>query len=783
MRLARAAGPIATAGLSLIGAFLAMELWKANLGVPLRYTQIDDSKFYFMLVKGILEHGWYLTNGDLGAPFGQQLYDFPQGADNLNFLIIKLLGSFSSDWALVTNLFFLVTFPLTGLAAYYAARRLDVSRPASTVAAVLFALLPYHFYRHESQVLLSAYYSVPLGAYLFISLVSGKPLFARDPDRGQGIVRGVPWRSVATIVTCVVIGSAGLYYAGFAVVLLVAGTIVAGLGGRGIPAVRTGLAVCLVIGATVAVNLAPSIDYGSQHGKNTQIVRTPIESQQLGLRLANLLLPVQGDRIPGLARLSGKYAAATSPGYCESCNATLGVVGAGGFLVLCVVGLAALVGVAAGPGAGAGPRSWQVRLRPAALGVGVAFGIGTVGGLSALIAYFVTPDLRGWNRLSLFIAFFCLLAVGMLLDGARGRLLARAERRAAAAGPGSPRARRVAVGWGALVFVVLVFGAADETSNFYVVSYSAAAREYHADQALGRLIEARLPRGSSILELPYVPFPEGYHVAGVPTTPLTGFGTSYELLRPYLSTTGLKFSFAAVKGRPADWEAGLSTKPLNVAVAAASAAGFGGIYVDPRGYGAQAPRVEAWLRQLTGVRPIVSSLGNAWFFDLRPYSRRLRAAFPPAVVASVGQSTLHPLLATCGPGPAELSLTNPGRRPADGLLTATLRNSVPGHAKVVIRFPDGAIEQRMIAADRDTTLARRLVVAPGTTKVTVSTVATRKLKQAPAVSVAIADADLTDRALAGVSRFGAIPGRTPPPAGLIAPSCAVQYEATVPPIQ
>jgi phosphoglycerol transferase len=782
-RGARAAGPIAPAALALLGAGLAMELWKANLGVPLRYTQIDDTKFYFMLVKGILEHGWYLTNGDLGAPFGQQIYDFPQGADNLNFLVIKLLGLFSSNWALVTNLFFLLTFPLTGLAAYYALRRLDVSRAASTVAAVLFALLPYHFYRHESQVLLSAYYSVPLSSYLFISLVSGRPLFAGDADRSPGVGRGVPGRAVATIATCIVVGSAGLYYAGFALVLLAAGMIVAGLGGRGRRAIRTGLAVCLVIGATLTLNLVPSIVYGTEHGKNTQIVRTPIESQQLGLRLANLVLPVLGDRIPGLGKVSGKYAAATSPGYCESCNASLGVVGAGGFLLLCLVGLAALVGVGVAGGPGDGGEGWQGRFRPAALGVGVAFGIGTVGGLSALIAYFVTPDLRGWNRLSLFIAFFSLLAVGMVLDGARDRLRARADARAAGAAPGSRRAGwRAAVGWGALLVVVLVLGATDETSNFYLVSYSAAAREYDSDQALGRQIEGVLPRGSSILELPYVPFPEGYHVAGIPTTPFSGFATSYELLRPYLNTTGLKFSFAAVKGRPADWEAGLSTEPLNVAVAAASAAGFSGIYVDPRGYGPQASRVEAWLRQLTGVAPLVSTLKNAWFFDLRPYSRRLRAAVAPAVVSRLRQSTLHPKLATCGPGPAELELTNPGSRPAAAVLSATLQNSLPGHVKVVVALPDGATEHLTVGSDLVTVLERRLVLAPGRSKVTFSTIATQKRKQGPAVNLAVGDAALSDPALAPIARFGAIAGRTPPPAGLIAPSCSIQYEATVPPL-
>ena len=64
-------------------------LWRGDLGVPLRYTPVDDTKFYLMLVKGIVDHGWYASNPSLGAPFGQQLVDYPQGADSLNLLLIR----------------------------------------------------------------------------------------------------------------------------------------------------------------------------------------------------------------------------------------------------------------------------------------------------------------------------------------------------------------------------------------------------------------------------------------------------------------------------------------------------------------------------------------------------------------------------------------------------------------------------------------------------------------------------------------------------------------------
>jgi hypothetical protein len=740
--LAAAAAPgwrwaLATAAMSLVGAYVSLQMWSVSLSAPLRYSQIDDTKFYFALVKGILEHGWYQHNPSLGAPFGQVLYDFPQGADNLNFLMIKALGVFSHSYAVVTNVFFLLTFPLTGLAAFFALRRLGAGAAIATVCSVLFALLPYHLYRHESQVLLSAYYSVPLSAYLFLSL------FGDDP-------RSRP--TLGTLALCVVIGSSGLYYAAFGILMLVAGTLVALFAGRGQRAVRAGAVISAAIALTLAANLAPSLVYSAQHGSNAAIARTPVESEQLGLRLSTLLLPVRGDRVPALSTVNNRYAAATSPGYCESCFSTLGTVGAAGFVLLGLIALAGCVG--------ASRQEWQRPFRPAALGAALAFVIGTTGGISALFAFLVTSDLRGWNRISLFIAFFSLWAVGLVLERIGRRI----------GGGGTRPSRRALAGAG--LAAVLILGALDETSNFFVPNYAQATREYRSDQAFGRAIEAHVAPGASILELPYVPFPEGFHLAGQP--PVNPFSTGYELLRPYLNTHGLRFSFGAIKGRPADWEAALASQPLDVVVAAAAAADFRAIYVDPLGYGpAVAARVRAALTHLLGAGPLVSQLDDAWLFDLRPYLRRLRRNIAPGVLAAARTATLDPLRTACGTTPDELTLINPGRTPRPARLRLTVAAPLPGGVTVAIAFPDGTRERRRIGG-RPVRLSRSVSVAPGRSTVELdvdgaipfgATVATPPF--------VVTSSRLTDRRLLPGGADSSLPS-----AGLAGPTCQAIYAAS-----
>ncbi len=109
--------------------------------VPLRYE--DDALMAHQWVKTISQTGWYLTNPRLGAPSSMDFSDFTM-ADNLHFFLIKLLCLVHSDWKVVINLYFLLTYPLTTLTAVYALRRfgLVLYRPAVGVGCPAGLLRP-----------------------------------------------------------------------------------------------------------------------------------------------------------------------------------------------------------------------------------------------------------------------------------------------------------------------------------------------------------------------------------------------------------------------------------------------------------------------------------------------------------------------------------------------------------------------------------------------------------------------------------------------------------------
>ncbi len=158
-----------------------LQLWQANFSVPLYSSPGGDGLYGLAAIKGIIEHGWYLTNSSLGAPGGQRLYDYPVfSGDSLYLLIVKVIGIPFSNPAVVDNLFFLLCFPLIAVSAYAGLRVVGISIGPSVVCAVLFTLLPYHFFDGESHIFQGSYFTVPLACLLVIAVLSGRALFTRS---------------------------------------------------------------------------------------------------------------------------------------------------------------------------------------------------------------------------------------------------------------------------------------------------------------------------------------------------------------------------------------------------------------------------------------------------------------------------------------------------------------------------------------------------------------------------------------------------------------------------
>jgi phosphoglycerol transferase len=149
----------------------------------------------------------------------------------------------------------------------------------------------------------------------------------------------------------------------------------------------------------------------------------------------------------------------------------------------------------------------------------VAVIVAAVSGFSLLISALGVRYIRSYNRISVFIAFFALVAVAFALDWIVARL---------------PRWQGRAVVAGVVCVAVLAVGVADQTSSADVPDYKALERAWDSDDVFMHGIQRDLGSGAAVFQLPYVFFPEAGSIVG------TG---PYDQVRGWLHADSLRWSW------------------------------------------------------------------------------------------------------------------------------------------------------------------------------------------------------------------------------------------------
>lgn len=628
-RLAIDATCVAVAAVILVA--IAYQVWDADLGIPFVYLERDhspwvyapDAPFYLMMAKGALDHGWFLTNPSLGFPFGQQLYDLPHGMDNLNLLILRALLLVFGNPFVAVNVFYLLTFAGVAASAFLVARRLGVSRLASGAVALLYAFLPYHFARGTPHLLLSAYWMVPVAALLLVAVTSDRPAFtAPMPEGGWKVAlrdRFALWWFLA----CAGLASTGTYYAAITITLLVPLVVIDFLARRRRQVLAAGGMAVAAILAVAALNLLPTFVYWVEHGRNTELVkRGPSETEVNGLKISQLVLPVEGHRLRPFAEIQADSTRFTVID--AERGQQLGLIGAAGFIgLLGAVLLAARRQVRAADRGGPGTAcagAWSISpgdvLRVFGVATVTAIVVAAVSGFALVMAGVGLSDIRSWNRVSVFIGYFALVAVGFGIDWVRSRLPDRPWRRPA-----------VVAAVGALVVV----GVLDQFAPRDVPDYEATRRRFDSDARFFQRVERTLPAGAAVFNLPYLFFPESGTVNGL---------GPYDNARGYLHTKDLRWSWGGVVGTEVDWAAGAAQSPPAEMLDRITALGFRGLVLDRRGYGPDGLR-EAFLTETAGPPAFESPRGDLAFYDLRRWATEARRRLGPEGIRAKRREALR----------------------------------------------------------------------------------------------------------------------------------------------
>jgi phosphoglycerol transferase len=597
-RLGRFAGESAIALVLSLGILVCLtEMWKVDLSIPFSYYW--DGVLTGTLIKGTIDNGWFLYNPYIGVPAGRELFDFPF-VDNLHLLFLKLIGSWTGDFAITYNLYFLLCFPLTTLTAFAVLRRLQLGFGPAVVAALLYTFLPYPFWRCAAgHLFLASYYLVPLITLVILWVFRDDLLVLRaDPQTGLLRWRIFGLKTWIGILVCLLVSSAGVYYAFFACFFLVVAGLSSGLTRRRVYPLVNAAVMIAAVGIGVLANISPTLWHKWQHGSNPEAVaRCPQGAEIHGLKITQLFLPVTEHRWRAFREFKATYNSIT-PVVNENDWATLGVVGSVGILLLCgrfLYRRTSLQGIKVMD----------------ALSILTVAGLllATIGGFGSLFSFLVSDWIRGYARIVVYLAFFAFFAVAWLL-----------QKLALQWTPGT-KAGWLYVG---VLGVILGVGIADQTNRKCKPPFEWAffgnagnfTQAYRRDAAYFRQVEQSLPADAWVFQLPYVPYPEHPPVLGM---------TDYDHFRGYLHTHTLRWSYGAIRGRDADtWQRQVAALPPEGLVKALAFAGFQGVHVDRAGFADRAADLEAKLTALLPGQRIESDDKRFLFFPLNEYVAGLR---------------------------------------------------------------------------------------------------------------------------------------------------------------
>lgn len=492
----------------------------------------------------------------LAAPFGADWTEYPAS----DRVLMAALGAVAA----VAGLGFAANFAVwlatvSAAASFYAcARWLRHDRAWAWAGAVMFAFLPQSFLRGLEHLLMAFTWTVPPALLSCWLVASGRVALRRG---------GARWFVLGTAVAMGVSNPYLLFFYGQ--LLGIAGLVRAARerSWRGL------LPAALALAAAAAAFVAVHFDYlwlgGDERGVPL-VARNYSGTERYALKPLELVLPPAHHRWDALAFLGLRYVR-WSDWRGETFMAYLGLLGAAG---LAWVFVDAAMRLAQGRRLSAyAPLTTWVLL------------YASVGGLTNIVAFFTgVHEFRAANRFSVFLA-----ALVFLFAASRLSQLARNW-------PGAVR-------W-LLAAAVAAFAVLDLVPARPVAENGARiAAQWQADRVLAAELEARLPPGAAVFQLPVTEFPE----AKVPPRL-----ADYFHFAPFLHTNALRFSYGGLKWRAADrWQQDAAQLAPVDLVPLLERAGFAAVLVHRHGYDDDGAALLASFGRIDRF-PFAESLDRRW---------------------------------------------------------------------------------------------------------------------------------------------------------------------------
>lgn len=548
-----------------------------DFSIPFRYTGTDEMST-LVEAKMVQETGWNTYTDRLAAPYGfDNANNIISGLHNFDTFTTKIFTMLTGSYACGVNYTFITAFYLIAIITYIVLRCLKIREWISVCGALDYAFLPFIFLRNEEHLVLSCYYFVPLLVLICLWIYEDERFLRIDRNFFKYK------RNIAAIVMTFFIANSGIVYWQFFGCFFLCVTAFSNfLKTRQWQYIaKPFLSIFSIIVFMIIGCIPEIIDIIGGASGITGRVRTYPDAELYGLKIIQLILPVRGHGIDYFERRIELYNT-TAPSVTENYTAYIGLIGVAGLIIL----LSMLFKYKKESDG----MTYRRLCALSELNIAAVL-MGTIGGIGTCFFVFVSQTLRGFNRISVYIAFFCIVSVCLILEKFFNKELLK---------------------WQKIVLPVIVsiiFAAGIMEQNPDVgLPIEQSSEEWENDKAFVKNIEENVEEGAMIYQLPYHEYPEG--------------GQQYEmydleLFKGYLHSDTLKWSFGVSYGsQEAQNNYEISEMKVDDMIAELKKEGFSGIYIDRNGYESEETwkKLENDIEDVVGTKPIVSNNKSLSFF-------------------------------------------------------------------------------------------------------------------------------------------------------------------------
>lgn len=569
---------------TLLFTFVILQIWDMKFSIPLSYQ--GDGLATAYLVKTIKEFGWWFQNNKVGAPFFGTSYDFSAFYfDSFNFFIFKIIILFVKDWGKAINTFYIFLFPVTALASHYVMRKLKINFYISMLSSMYFTFLQYRFLRGTSHLFLSTYYLIPLITLLFYWLYTDCDIL----EIKKGFFKNK--KNIFSIVLLVLLSLSGIYYTFFSCFFFLIIYLIK-INKNNVVRISKKFGLIFIIILFISfLAYIPGILYKLKVGANIESPQRHVyETELYALRISKLFISQK------IFYLKGGYFEKIQKGIINYFNffknpegmEYLGIIGIIGFIYLLWITLKkektnnSLINLLA-------------LLNITGVLLAVASGFGTI------FAILVSAQIRAYNRISVFIAYFCILAIAIKINN-----LVKGKNRKV---------------WVPLLSILFLFSIWEQIPLSSGITYTYSTKKYRkkfdSDKLFILQIEKILGKNGMVFQLPYYKFPEMGNIKDL---------GDYEMFKGYLFSENIKWSYGGYKGRQSDlWNRYITSLSVKEMLEKISIVGFNGIYIDRKAYTEdEYTKLENEISEIIQEKEYISSDKDLVFFNLTNYSNNLK---------------------------------------------------------------------------------------------------------------------------------------------------------------